>query len=322
MKKRSVDLRGGNAPILDIVSYGRGGGSGRFTKEQLELIARTVSRTPGVMVKVSGGARSLRGASAHFGYISRQASLDLETDEGGAVRDKDGLKGLIRDWDLDIEVITPSARGIKKPVRGPKLVHNLIFSMPAGTPADKVLKAVKKLAQEEWALKHRYAMVLHTDEPHPHVHVVLKARSEQGYRLNIRKATLRDWRQRFATHLRELGVNANATERMLRAQPQGSLSNGHYRLRQRIPEGMSCIRGKQSEREISSLEEHSSQSIAIQSGWRKVSADLKRFGERQLADQVDGYVDSIRLGRSERQLQFPAVPDEKQHTSQHQKLTR
>ena len=69
-----------------------------------------------------------------------------------------------------------------------------MFSMPAGTPPDKVLAAVKNFAREEFGLKHRYAMVLHTDEPHPHVHMVVKAVSEQGVRLNIRKATLREWR--------------------------------------------------------------------------------------------------------------------------------
>ena len=69
-----------------------------------------------------------------------------------------------------------------------ELVHKILFSMPAGTPPKKVLEAVKDFAREEFALKHRYAMVLHTDEPHPHVHMVVKAVSEQGVRLNIRKA--------------------------------------------------------------------------------------------------------------------------------------
>ena len=64
------------------------------------------------MVKLSGGARSLGASSAHFGCISHQDSLDLETDDGSAVRDTDGLKGMIRDWDLDIEVLSPSARAI------------------------------------------------------------------------------------------------------------------------------------------------------------------------------------------------------------------
>jgi type IV secretory pathway VirD2 relaxase len=88
--------------------------------------------------------------------------------------------------------------------------------MPPGTSSEKVFKAAGKLVREEFAFRHRYAMVLHTDEPHPHVHVVVKAVSEQGERLYIRKPTLRDWRQRFAANLRELSVAANATERAVR----------------------------------------------------------------------------------------------------------
>ncbi|MBL8265036.1 MAG: relaxase/mobilization nuclease domain-containing protein [Steroidobacter sp.] len=40
--------------------------------------------------------------------------------------------------------------------------------------------AVRGLAREKFGRRHRYAMVLHTDEPHPHVHVVVKAVSEAG----------------------------------------------------------------------------------------------------------------------------------------------
>ncbi len=53
-----------------------------------------------------------------------------------------------------------------------------MFSMPAGTPPQKMLEAVKNFAREEFALTHRYAMVLHTDEPNPHVHVVVRAVSD------------------------------------------------------------------------------------------------------------------------------------------------
>jgi len=58
----------------------------------------------------------------------------------------------------------------------PKLVHRLICSMPRARPP---LAAVRDFAREEFRLKRRYAMVLHTDEPHPHVQVV-KALSEDG----------------------------------------------------------------------------------------------------------------------------------------------
>lgn len=72
-------------------------------------------------------------------------------------------------------------------------------------------------------------MVLHTDEPHPHVHLVVKAVSEQGERLSISKVTLRGWREQFARHLRERGIAANATERAMRGQRQTATKDGIYR---------------------------------------------------------------------------------------------
>jgi type IV secretory pathway VirD2 relaxase len=114
----------------------------------------------------------------------------------------------------------------KKP---PKLVHKILFSMPAGTPPKKVLEAVKNFAREEFGAKYRYAMVLHTDERHPHVHVVVKAMDYDGKRLNIRKATLREWRRGFARHLREQGVEANATERVVRGETKPQKTDGVYR---------------------------------------------------------------------------------------------
>jgi type IV secretory pathway VirD2 relaxase len=64
-----------------------------------------------------------------------------------------------------------------------------------------VLSAIKNFAREEFGLKHRYAMVPHIDEPHPYVHLVVKAMGEDGKRLNIRRATLREWRREFARYL-------------------------------------------------------------------------------------------------------------------------
>jgi hypothetical protein len=56
-----------------------------------------------------------------------------------------------------------------------------------------------------------------------------KAVSEDGERLNIRKATLREWRSRFAEQLRHHGVSANATERAARGQSRTHLKTGIYR---------------------------------------------------------------------------------------------
>jgi hypothetical protein len=76
-------------------------------------------------------------------------------------------------------------------------------------------------------------MVLHTDDDHPHVHVVVKAVGEEGERLNIRKETLRRWRAVFAQQLRAQGVNANATERAVRGAPLKAYKDGIYRAAQR-----------------------------------------------------------------------------------------
>ena len=145
--------------------------------------------------------------------------MDIETDDGQRLSGKGVEKELLERLGSGSGRASAQGRPRSWSRRSPpKLVHKLMFSMPAGTPPDKVLAAVKNFAREEFGLKHRYAMVLHTDEPHPHVHMVVKAVSEQGVRLNIRKATLREWRREFARHLRALGVAANATDRGVRGE--------------------------------------------------------------------------------------------------------
>jgi hypothetical protein len=137
---------------------------------------------------------------------------------------------LLEEWDLDIDEDRRQATLLGttggKP---PKLVHKLMFSMPPGTSPDKVLTAVRSFAREQFALQHRYVFVLHMDEAHPHVHLVLKAVSEQGVRLNIRKATLRNWRSEFARQLRLVGVAVNATERAVRGESRKAKKDGIYR---------------------------------------------------------------------------------------------
>jgi hypothetical protein len=210
-------------PWLDIRSYGRAGPTHRIhlSPAQAQTVARTAGRTPEVMVKVlSGGAASAKAVQRHMEYIGRKGDVELLTDEGDALKGRDAAGGLPDNWNLDLEEVGSRrqiGRGTKaKPAR---LAHKLVFSMPPGTNPDKVLSAVQNLCREEFALKHRYVMALHTDSSHPHVHVVLKAKSEQGKRLNIHKATLKEWREKFADHLRAQGVAANATPRALRDKP-------------------------------------------------------------------------------------------------------
>lgn len=62
---------------------------------------------------------------------------------------------------------------------------------------------------------------------------LLKAVSEQGVRLSIRKATLRAWRMEFARHLRQHGIEANATDRAVRGESRTNRLDGIYRAARR-----------------------------------------------------------------------------------------
>ena len=203
----------GPSPVLQIVSGGRKGPHAplALSRADLEAIARTVRNTPEVVVKVSGGGKTAAAVRAHIEYIDRHGKLEIETDEGPTLQGRRAAAGLVEDWNLALSNGQYRQPKPGEKDRRPKVVHNLVFSMVRGTPPDKLLAATQKFAREQFALRHRYAMVLHTDQDHPHVHVVVKAESEQGERLYIRKATLRQWRQDFAACLREQGVAANAT---------------------------------------------------------------------------------------------------------------
>jgi hypothetical protein len=186
------------------------------------------------MIKVSGGARTLQGVGAHFDYIGRKGLNEIETDMGERLMERGFEKDLMLDWDLDLDVLhRHTDRTVAHGRKPSKLVHNLIFSMPKGTPSDKLAAAVRAFAVDRFALQHCYAMALHTHQGNPHVHLVVRAVSEQGVRLNIRKATLRDWRQRFAAHLREQGIAANATERAVRGESRVPKTGGVFRSDER-----------------------------------------------------------------------------------------
>jgi hypothetical protein len=187
MPKRIFSIR--EEPLFDLASYGRSGPnemSGRFTRAQIDQIRRTVQQAPETVVKVlPRDSNDLKAAGKHLEYIGRYGKLELESDDGERLQGRVG-KALLDDWDLDIdEARRQSKLAATKNRRPPKIIHKLVFSMPAGTPPEKVLGAVRNLTREEFYGQHRYALVLHTDEDHPHVHVVLKAVSEQGVRSSL-----------------------------------------------------------------------------------------------------------------------------------------
>jgi Relaxase/Mobilisation nuclease domain len=289
-------------PPFDLLSYARRGPGrrDRLTSADIPQIARTVSRMPEVMVKVlSRGASDLNAVRKHLEYIGRKGEVDLERDGGDKGQ---AVKDLLDDWDLELDEYRASsdlsATDRKEALR---LVHKVLFSMPAGTPPAKVLTAVQNFCREEFALKHRYAMALHTDEPHPHVHVVIKAISEQGQRLNIRKAMLRRWRADFARHLRALGVPANATQRYVRGETTVRKSDGIYRASLRGQSMHMRARTEAVARELveSGLQVEPGKVRMLQArgdirhAWTAVSDILMRQQKPDLAQQVRHFADHL-----------------------------
>jgi hypothetical protein len=296
---------------IDIGSYARHGPGrrDRLSPAQIAVIARTVQRTPEVMVKVlNRGGTDLGAVGRHINYLDRGGDLEIETDEGERLAGKGAAKVLLDDWDLDLDEDRPMA-DLKPWGRGkaPKLVQKLLFSMPAGTPPKKVLAAVKNFAREEFGAKHRYAMVLHTDEPHPHVHLVVKAMGYDGKRLNIRKATLREWRREFARHLRVQGVAANATERTIRGESKPQKTDGIYRAARRGSSTHWRQRGEALAHDLvrGGLRTEPGRARLLETrravvrGWNEVADDLVLQNHVQLAQEVRRFVKELPPAQTE-----------------------
>lgn len=332
MPKRTVNLpRGAARDGIEIVSHGRRGPTGTLplTTAQVEQVARTVRRVPEVVVKVSGGARDVGGAKAHLDYIDRHGKLGLETDDGRIVQGKEAGKDLVDDWNLDLSKGQYRAASTSGKDLRPKLVHNIVLSMPGRTPPEAVLQAARKFAREHFALQYRYAMVLHTDQNHPHVHLVVKAEHEyeQGKRLYINKAMLRQWREDFAQCLREQGVAANATPACVRGRPKDQKKDAiHHRLRaaaafealpdvaragRQAPAESTFMRGKVGaiarELQDGTLAADLGKAklvetrLAVLEGWREMAKALRAQGEDQLAAEVEAFVRALPQVRTERE---------------------
>ena len=209
---------------------------------------------------------------------------------------------LMEDLDLDLEeyrrrpeLTVPRAR------RLPKLIHKIILSMPQGTSCPRLLSAARNFLREQFGNRHRYVFVLHTDRAHPYVHVVVKAVSEHGVRLHVKKPTLRKWSLEFARHLREQNIAANATERALRGQIRESRPKTLYhtelrgesiRVRFRADAVASELmrRGLRVEPGKVKLVQTRKE---VQHRWRVIRQVLMRQGERGLAEEVGRFVDAM-----------------------------
>ena len=305
-KGRRVTLGRESSDSFDLVSYGRGAPRA-FTPRQIEQLRLTVHRAPEVMVKVSGGGKDAGSVEAHLRYLDRKGELDIETDDGRVLQGEGAARALIEDWNLDVRT-KPAARreGERAP---PKQAHNLVLSMPRKTDPEKLLDAVRGFAEKQFEGRHRYAMVLHTDQQHPHVHLVVKAVSVDGERLYIRKATLREWRAEFAQELRDRGIAANATNRAIRGETRTPQKDSVYRS---IENRRSTLRTERLDAVATEIATGTltpgpgkqrlvETRAAVMTGWLAVATQLKTQGETRLAQDVEKFARALPPPRTEKE---------------------
>lgn len=178
-------------------------------------IARTLRRTPEVMVKITNKAASAQGMGAvrrHLRYISRNGRVELEDQNGDRIAGVEALRDLTQAWQLGGWGIPESSTR--------REVFNVLLSMPPGTDRQAVREAARDFAAQEFGDGRAYVFAAHEDEAHPHVHLSVQVRGPDGRRLNPRRKDLQRWRERFAEQLREHGVDANATPRRVRGVTQ------------------------------------------------------------------------------------------------------
>lgn len=209
-----------------------------------ERLAATVRKHPEVMVKITRGrkdpitgihnvpGKDLRSIKAHFDYISRNGDVELEDEQGRVHRGKEDVRNVLDDW---------RGGGIPYENGNRREAFNIVLSMPPGTDRPSVKNAARAFAADMFR-NHQYVFASHEDEKHPHVHLSVKALSNDGIRLNPRKADLQHWRELFVEKLREQGVEANATPRKIRgivrkAERQGvrHINKGHADGKRKAP---------------------------------------------------------------------------------------
>ena len=190
-------------------SHGRRGRKGLKAGSGLTNLKAAALKHPEVMVKIpkriSGASKGMHGVRNHLDYISRNGQLELESHDGETLKGKSDYLKMAEEW-----------KKLGIPEEGKyREALNVVLSMPKGTNPETVKNAAREFAADQFE-GHQYLFTLHTDQPHPHVHICVLMRDEFGKRMNPRKNDLFEWRVRFAEKMREQGVPCAATRRQHR----------------------------------------------------------------------------------------------------------
>jgi hypothetical protein len=153
---------------------------------------------------------------ANFAYISRlghgdDVQVPLYTSDADVLRDGKDMQVLAQDWQ-EWEVGGEDRR------KGATSI-SMVLSMPAKTDPEALKASALDFAREEFANR-GWVAALHLDRDHPHVHLTIARRDQDGRRFHPNRDDLFRYRQRFAQKLRDRGIEANATPSRARDRPE------------------------------------------------------------------------------------------------------
>lgn len=173
--------------------------------------AQCLSGAPQAVVKV---VSHLRFESVHncLSYISRKGELSLETELGESVQGPEAIRAYYERWREDFEA---GKKGSKRP---PRHATHLILSakcLNSDHNARLVLSAARQLLHERFgAIGYEFALIMHRDTAHPHVHVVINNYNQEHGKLRLNQPELEALRSDFAKQLARRGIEAVATRRL------------------------------------------------------------------------------------------------------------
>jgi type IV secretory pathway VirD2 relaxase len=282
-------------------------GARGLTAEHKQRLSRIVRKTPEVMVKVTGRSVGPGHLKAHLDYVTRNGTLRAIGGDGRVVETRPELRGLHDEWVLKNELTTR-----RHDDKAASAVH-IMLSMPPKTNGDAVERAASAWAANVLGDRYDYIVTRHDDQDHPHVHVTVRAVGTDGRRLRVDRADLQQWREHFATKLRERGIEAEATPRKARGQHRRADRHEVRQLKERgiLPrvetEAMrEVVRETRAERKPEAKPweeriERRRENVLAAYAAHAAELDGGTDADRQLARDIRRFVDDMPVARTRRQ---------------------
>ena len=264
-------------------------------KARIERIKKIINHSPEVMVKVTGFTHDFKHFKTHLNYITRNATLELEDEQGSIYSASEDIHHLVHYWQAHHS-------DSKTHADKTRCTANLVLSMPYGTDAVILKDAVRSFASKTFS-DYRYVMALHQDTDNPHIHLTVQSCGLQGNRLQIKRGDPQKWRETFALELDKRGIDAEATPRAIRGVVLKSVSQT---IRQMKDRGIKLYTSQSMIENIRTLWTQNKQTIqprpwethtkakqkTIRTAWLTLAAEFKET-DKPLSDKIIAFVDAM-----------------------------